>query len=185
MNTDSSSYCSHRYRPGRGGVGIIRISGKNLEPFISEFFKAATTELPLKPRYAYFLPFLDENSNIIDEGIALYFKGPNSFTGEDVLELQGHGGPVVLQMLLKRCLQAGKNIDLRIAEPGEFTRRAFLNDRIDLAQAEAIADLIERHDGRGRPFRVTFTLRRIFARNSRLVFIHIQIRMLVDHPLFP
>ena len=76
MNTDSSPIAAIATAPGRGGVGIIRISGKNLEPFISEFFKAATTELPLKPRYAYFLPFLDENSNIIDEGIALYFKGP-------------------------------------------------------------------------------------------------------------
>ena len=143
MNTDSSPIAAIATAPGRGGVGIVRISGKNLEPFISEFFRNATTELPLEPRYAHFLPFMDEDGSIIDEGIALYFKAPHSFTGEDVLELQGHGGPVVLQMLLKRCLQVGKNIDLRMAEPGEFTRRAFLNDRIDLAQAEAIADLID------------------------------------------
>lgn len=143
MNTDSSPIAAIATAPGRGGVGIVRISGKNLEPFISEFFRSASTDLPLKPRYAYFLPFLDADGNIIDEGIALYFKAPHSFTGEDVLELQGHGGPVVLQMVLKRCLQAGKNIQLRLAEPGEFTRRAFLNDRIDLAQAEAIADLID------------------------------------------
>ncbi len=143
MNTDSSPIAAIATAPGRGGVGIVRISGKNLEPFISEFFRNATSELPLEPRYAHFLPFMDEDGNIIDEGIALYFKAPHSFTGEDVLELQGHGGPVVLQMLLKRCLQVGKHIDLRMAEPGEFTRRAFLNDRIDLAQAEAIADLID------------------------------------------
>ena len=143
MNTDSSPIAAIATAPGRGGVGIVRISGKNLEPFISEFFRNATPELPLEPRYAHFLPFMDEDGSIIDEGIALYFKAPHSFTGEDVLELQGHGGPVVLQMLMKRCLQVGKNIDLRMAEPGEFTRRAFLNDRIDLAQAEAIADLID------------------------------------------
>ena len=143
MNTDSSPIAAIATAPGRGGVGIVRISGKNLEPFITEFFRNATSELPLEPRYAHFLPFMDEDGSIIDEGIALYFKAPHSFTGEDVLELQGHGGPVVLQMLLKRCLQVGKNIDLRMAEPGEFARRAFLNDRIDLAQAEAIADLID------------------------------------------
>lgn len=186
MNTDSSPIAAIATAPGRGGVGIIRISGKNLEPFISEFFKAATTELPLKPRYAYFLPFLDENSNIIDEGIALYFKGPNSFTGEDVLELQGHGGPVVLQMLLKRCLQAGKNIDLRIAEPGEFTRRAFLNDRIDLAQAEAIADLIDATTEEA-VRSASRSLSGAFSREiHELVSSIIQVRMLVESSLdFP
>ena len=91
MNTDSSPIAAIATAPGRGGVGIVRISGKNLEPFISEFFRNATSELPLEPRYAHFLPFMDEDGNIIDEGIALYFKAPHSFTGEDVLELQGHG----------------------------------------------------------------------------------------------
>ena len=84
-------------------------------------------------------PFLSENDEVLDQGIALYFPGPNSFTGEDVLELQGHGGPIVLDMLLKRCLELG----CRLARPGEFSERAFLNDKLDLAQAEAIADLIE------------------------------------------
>src|SRR5690606_14802242 len=89
------------------------------------------------------LPFNDRNGNPIDAGIALYFKGPQSYTGEDVLELQGHGGPAVLLRLLARCLVAGKDIVLRHAEPGDFTHRAFLNERLDLAQAEAVADLID------------------------------------------
>ncbi len=143
MNTDSSPIVAIATAPGRGGVGIVRISGKNLDAFVTEFFKNTTADLPLKPRYAHFLPFVDASGDPIDEGLALYFKAPHSFTGEDVLELQGHGGPVVLQMVLKRCLEAGKALSLRMAEPGEFTRRAFLNGRIDLAQAEAIADLID------------------------------------------
>jgi tRNA modification GTPase len=97
----------------------------------------------LQPRHATYLPFVDARGNVIDHGLALYFPAPNSYTGEEVLELQGHGGPVVMQMLLSRCLEAGKDIGLRVAEPGEFTRRAFLNDKLDLAQAEAVADLIE------------------------------------------
>ncbi len=97
----------------------------------------------LTPRHATLGPFLGDEGEVIDEGISLYFPGPHSYSGEDVLELQGHGGPVVLQMILRRCLVAGKAQGLRIAEPGEFTRRAFLNDKIDLLQAEAVADLIE------------------------------------------
>lgn len=143
MKTDSSPIVAIATPPGRGGVGIVRVSGKNLDPLINELFKDTMADLPLTPRYAHFLPFLDADKSIIDEGLAIYFKAPNSFTGEDVLELQGHGGTTVLQMVLKRCLLAGEKIDLRMAEPGEFTRRAFLNDRIDLAQAEAIADLID------------------------------------------
>ena len=83
------------------------------------------------------------DGSIIDQGLALYFPAPHSYTGEDVLELQGHGGPVVLQMLLARCLEAGQSIGLRLAQPGEFTQRAYLNDKLDLAQAEAVADLID------------------------------------------
>lgn len=186
MNTDSSPIAAIATAAGRGGVGVIRISGKNLEPFIAEFFKAVTTELPLKPRYAYFLPFLDEDNSIIDEGIALYFKGPNSFTGEDVLELQGHGGPVVMQMLLKRCLQVGKGIDLRMAEPGEFTRRAFLNDRIDLAQAEAIADLIDATTEEA-VRSASRSLSGVFSKEiHELVSSIVQVRMLVESSLdFP
>ncbi len=119
--------------PGRGGVGIVRVSGQQVIQVAQKVlgFKP-------KPRYAHFAPFLDSQNNVIDEGLAIFFEGPNSFTGEDVLELQGHGGPVVMQLLLRRVLECGA----QIAKPGEFSERAFLNDKIDLAQAEAIADLI-------------------------------------------
>ncbi|MCA1931564.1 tRNA uridine-5-carboxymethylaminomethyl(34) synthesis GTPase MnmE [Rheinheimera sp.] len=120
---------------GRAGVGIIRVSG----PAVSAVATAILGKLP-KPRTAEYLPFLDEQKQTLDQGIALYFPGPNSFTGEDVLELQGHGGPVLLDMLLRRVLQMK---DVRIARPGEFSERAFLNDKLDLTQAEAIADLID------------------------------------------
>lgn len=141
---DSSPIIAIATPPGRGGVGIIRISGKNLTPLIQALFGTLVPSvLPLAPRHAYYLPFFDAKNNLIDKGLALYFEAPHSYTGENVLELQGHGGPIVLQMLQKRCLEAGQAIGLRLAEPGEFTRRAFLNDKLDLAQAEAVADLID------------------------------------------
>lgn len=124
--------------PGRGGIGVVRISGGSLDPLLAKLFSAA-----LKPRHAHYLPFNDKDGHAIDMGIALYFKSPHSYTGEDVLELQGHGGPAVLRRILEHCLEAGKELGLRHAEPGEFTHRAFLNDRMDLAQAEAVADLID------------------------------------------
>jgi len=120
--------------PGRGGVGIIRVSGEKAQLIAEEVLGFVP-----KPRYAHYGPFKDCDGTVLDEGIALYFPNPNSFTGEDVLELQGHGGPVVLDFLLKRCIQLGA----RTARPGEFSERAFLNDKLDLAQAEAIADLID------------------------------------------
>ncbi len=121
--------------PGRGGVGIIRVSG----PLASHVAQQVTGK-SLRPRYAEYLPFLNTDGTQLDQGIALYFPNPNSFTGEDVLELQGHGGPVVMDMLINRILK----IDgIRTARPGEFSERAFLNDKLDLAQAEAIADLID------------------------------------------
>ncbi|WP_041640136.1 tRNA uridine-5-carboxymethylaminomethyl(34) synthesis GTPase MnmE [[Mannheimia] succiniciproducens] len=119
---------------GRGGVGILRVSG----PLATEVAKAVVDK-ELKPRMANYLPFKDEDGTILDQGIALYFKSPNSFTGEDVVEFQGHGGQVVLDLLLKRILQVK---GVRLARPGEFSEQAFLNDKLDLAQAEAIADLI-------------------------------------------
>lgn len=125
--------------PGRGGIGVVRVSGGDLGPLIGRLFGGAV----LAPRHAHYLPFNDAAGQAIDAGIALYFKAPNSYTGEDVLELQGHGGPAVLQRLLRRCLEAGADLGLRHAEPGEFTQRAFLNERLDLAQAEAVADLID------------------------------------------
>lgn len=127
--------------PGRGGVGIVRLSAGAAD--LQGVMTAVLGRDGLTPRHAHFLPFLAADGGVIDEGLALFFPGPNSYTGETVLELQGHGGPVVLRLLLARCLEAGRAIGLRLAEPGEFTRRAFLNDRLDLAQAEAVADLID------------------------------------------
>jgi tRNA modification GTPase len=120
--------------PGRGGIGVVRISGHGLEAVAR-----ALLGKPLRPRLASLSNFLDLDGSVIDQGIALYFPAPRSFTGEDVLELQGHGGNAVMQRLLKRCLALGA----RLAEPGEFTKRAFLNDKLDLAQAESVADLID------------------------------------------
>jgi len=122
--------------PGRGAVGIVRVSGNNVAPVI-----AAVCGRHLQARQATYLPFRDAHAQVIDQGLAIHFPAPHSYTGEDVLELQAHGGPVVLQLLLARCLEAMPQ--LRVAQPGEFTERAFLNDKIDLAQAEAIADLID------------------------------------------
>lgn len=120
--------------PGRGGVGIIRVSGEKARDVAS-----AILGYEPKPRYAHYGPFKAADGTVLDEGIALFFPNPNSFTGEDVLELQGHGGPVVLDLLLKEVVALG----CRMARPGEFSERAFLNDKLDLAQAEAIADLID------------------------------------------
>jgi tRNA modification GTPase len=134
--------------PGRGAVGIVRVSGPSLAALIQAICGRA-----LKPREATYLAFRAGDGSTIDQGLAIHFPAPHSYTGEDVLELQAHGGPVVLQLLLARCLEAGAQADpatgaarlpdLRLAQPGEFTERAFLNDKIDLAQAEAIADLID------------------------------------------
>lgn len=120
--------------PGRGGVGIVRVSGNKAK----NIAEAVLGKVP-EPRYAHYGPFYSNQGEVLDRGIALYFPNPNSFTGEDVLELQGHGGPVVLQWLLERVVELGA----RLAEPGEFSKQAFMNDKLDLAQAEAIADLIE------------------------------------------
>jgi len=120
--------------PGRGGIGVVRLSGAA----VPEISKRLLGALP-RPRHATFALFRDARGERIDEGIALYFAAPHSYTGEPVLELQGHGGPVVMQLLLGACLDAGA----RLAEPGEFTRRAFLEGKLDLAQAEAVADLID------------------------------------------
>lgn len=120
---------------GRGGVGILRISGPLAETVAEEVLGKK-----LQPRLANYLPFTDEDGTILDQGIALFFKAPNSFTGEDVLELQGHGGQVILDLLMKRILKVK---GVRIARAGEFSEQAFLNDKLDLAQAEAIADLID------------------------------------------
>ncbi len=124
--------------PGRGAVGIVRVSGASIQPVVQ-----ALCARGLKPREATYLPFRAADGSTIDQGLAIHFPAPHSYTGEDVLELQAHGGPVVLQLLLARCIEAGAALGMRVAQPGEFTERAFLNDKIDLAQAEAIADLID------------------------------------------
>ena len=134
--------------PGRGAVGIVRLSGGDLSPVIGLLCGRS-----LHAREATYLPFRDATGQPIDHGLAIHFPAPHSYTGEDVLELQAHGGPVVLQLLLARCLEAAASLDpatgqprlpgMRVARPGEFSERAFLNDKIDLAQAEAIADLID------------------------------------------
>jgi tRNA modification GTPase len=124
--------------PGRGAVGVVRVSGPDLTPVVQ-----ALCGRRLTPRVATYLPFQDASGQAIDHGLALHFVAPHSYTGEEVLELQAHGGPVVLQLLLARCLEAGAGMGLRLARPGEFTERAFFNDKLDLAQAEAVADLID------------------------------------------
>jgi tRNA modification GTPase len=120
--------------PGRGGIGMVRVSGKSLAAF-----GHTLCGRPLVPRVAQHTRFLDAVDHIIDDGIALFFAAPASFTGEDVLELHAHGSPMVLQALVRRCIELGA----RHAEPGEFTRRAYLNGKMDLAQAEAVADVID------------------------------------------
>lgn len=121
--------------PGKGGVGIVRVSG----PQVKAVAHHLLSHCP-RPRYAEYTEFRSHDGSVLDQGIALFFQGPNSFTGEDVLELQGHGGPVVIDMLIREILSVPQ---LRMARPGEFSERAFLNDKLDLAQAEAIADLID------------------------------------------
>ena len=132
--SDLDTICAITTPPGRSGVGIIRISG----PTSADIANKILCFTP-KPRHAHYCPFYEKSSSVIDQGIALFFPGPHSFTGEDVVELQGHGGYFVLDSLLQAVIAAGA----RIARPGEFTERAFLNNKIDLAQAEAIADLID------------------------------------------
>ena len=131
--TDSDTIAAIATAPGRGGVGIIRLSGSDA----LDIGKAISQQDP-EPRHAQFSQFVDREGNIMDSGLTLYFPGPNSFTGEDVIELQAHGGPVIMDLLLRECCTLGA----RQARPGEFSERAFLNNKLDLAQAEAIADLI-------------------------------------------
>lgn len=131
---DKNTIAAQATAPGRGGVGIIRVSG----PEASNVAHAILGKTP-EIRKAEYLPFSDTNNNVLDQGIALFFKGPNSFTGEDIIEFQGHGGPIILDMLLNTILTLP---NIKMAKPGEFSEQAFLNDKLDLTQAEAIADLI-------------------------------------------
>ena len=177
MNIPRDTIAAIATAQGRGGVGIVRISG----PLASSAAQAITTRA-LTPRYAHYGAFRDAEGDVIDEGLALYFPGPNSFTGEDVLELQGHGGPVVLDMLLQRCVQLG----CRLARPGEFSERAFLNDKLDLAQAEAIADLIEASSAQAarnalRSLQGAFSLR-VNDLTEKLISLRIYVEAAIDFP---
>ena len=177
--------------PGRGAVGIVRVSGPRLSALV-----AAVCARTLKPREATYLPFRAADGSVIDQGLAIYFPSPHSYTGEDVLELQAHGGPVVLQLILARCLEAAAEIEpatgrprlagLRVAQPGEFTRRAFLNDKIDLAQAEAIADLIDASTeaaarSAGRSLAGEFS-REVHALRDGLVHLRMLVEATLDFP---
>lgn len=162
---------------GRGGVGIVRVSGQ-----LAKTIAQQMTGRELTPRYAHYGPFYADQQQALDEGLALYFAGPNSFTGEDVLELQGHGGPVVLDMLLQRCVELGA----RLARPGEFSERAFLNDKLDLAQAEAIADLIEASSTQAarnalRSLQGVFS-QRVNALTEQLIALRIYVEAAIDFP---
>jgi tRNA modification GTPase len=177
--------------PGRGAVGIVRISGHELGPLMR-----ALCGRRLKPREATYLPFRGADGSAVDYGLAIYFPAPHSYTGEDVLELQGHGGPIVLQLLLARCVRAGHEQDaqsmkprlagLRLARPGEFTQRAFLNDKMDLAQAEAIADLIDASTeaaarSASRSLAGEFS-REIHGLRDALIHLRVQVEATLDFP---
>ena len=163
--------------PGRGGVGVVRVSG----PDVTALATAILGRLPV-PRHATFTPFLDLDGAPLDEGIALYFAAPHSFTGEQVLELQGHGGPQVLDLILQRCVALGA----RLAAPGEFTRRAYLNGKLDLAQAEAVADLIDAQSAAAARSAARSLSGAFSARIAELVEALIRLRMLVEATLdFP
>jgi tRNA modification GTPase len=176
---------------GRGAVGIVRVSGHGLAPLV----RALCAAVP-PPRHARYGPFRAADGSAIDQGLALWFPAPHSYTGEDVLELQAHGGPVVLQLLLARCLQAAAEPDgeggqrrlagLRLADPGEFTQRAFLNDKLDLAQAEAVADLIDASTeaaarSAGRALSGAFS-REVHALADRIVNLRMLVEATLDFP---
>jgi len=163
--------------PGRGGVGGVRVSGADVAPLAI----AVLGRVP-EARHATFARFIDGCGGVIDEGIALYFAAPHSFTGEHVLELQGHGGPAVLDLILQRCVELGA----RLAEPGEFTRRAYLNGKLDLAQAEAVADLIDAASGEAARSAMRSLSGAVSARIAELVEALTRLRMLVEATLdFP
>lgn len=163
--------------PGRGGIGVVRISGLRLESMLH-----ALVNTDVVPRCATRADFRSTDGGVIDQGLVLFFPAPHSYTGEDVIELQGHGGPVVLQMLLRRCLELGA----RVAEPGEFTKRAFLNDKLDLAQAESVADLIDASTAEAAHCALRSLQGEFSQRIGAMVRALIELRMLVEATLdFP
>lgn len=163
--------------PGRAAIGVVRVSGSRVPELMPEL-----TGRVLPPRRATVTPFRDRNGNAIDQGVALYFPAPHSYTGEDVLELQAHGGPVVLRLLLERCIELGA----RLAEPGEFTLRAFLDGRMDLAQAESVIDLIDAASAHAARAAMRSVLGEFSARVQELVAGITALRTLVEATLdFP
>ena len=177
MTTARETIAAVATAQGRGGVGIVRVSGPR-----ARAIAITLAGLEPKPRHAHYGPWHDDDGDVIDQGLLLFFPGPHSFTGEDVLELQGHGGPVVLDMLLQRCLSLGA----RQARPGEFSERAFLNDKLDLAQAEAIADLIEASSAQAarnalRSLQGEFS-RRVHELTERLIQLRIYVEAAIDFP---
>ncbi|MCG6541460.1 tRNA uridine-5-carboxymethylaminomethyl(34) synthesis GTPase MnmE [Pseudomonas sp. KSR10] len=177
MSQDRETIAAVATAQGRGGIGVVRVSGSRA--------KAVAITLSGRepvPRHAHYGPFHADDGEVIDEGVMLYFPGPHSFTGEDVLELQGHGGPVVMDMLLQRCVELG----VRLARPGEFSERAFLNDKLDLAQAEAIADLIEASSAQAarnavRSLQGEFS-RRVHQLTEKLIQLRIYVEAAIDFP---
>ena len=162
---------------GRGGIGVVRISGRRVETLAREILGKQ-----IVARRATYGNFLDENGDILDQGVALFFPAPHSYTGEDVLELQGHGGPAVMQLVLQRCLDLGA----RLAQPGEFTRRAFLNNKLDLAQAESVADLIDANTAEAarsamRSLRGEFSAA-IHGLVDELIFLRMLVEAMLDFP---
>jgi tRNA modification GTPase len=177
MSQDRETIAAVATAPGRGGIGVVRVSGPRAKA-------VAITLSGREPiaRHAHYGPFHSDDGEVIDEGLMLFFPGPHSFTGEDVLELQGHGGPVVMDMLLHRCVELG----IRLARPGEFSERAFLNDKLDLAQAEAIADLIEASSAQAarnavRSLQGEFS-RRVHALTEKLIQLRIYVEAAIDFP---
>ncbi len=177
MNSLRDTIAAIATAQGRGGVGIVRVSGP-----AARMIALQVGEGEPKPRYAHYGAWHDAHGEVLDEGLLLFFPGPHSFTGEDVLELQGHGGPVVLDLLLQRCIELGA----RLARPGEFSERAFLNDKLDLAQAEAIADLIEASSAQAarnavRSLQGEFS-RRVHGLTEQLIQLRIYVEAAIDFP---
>ncbi len=178
MNNDTDTIAAIITPPGRGGVGIVRVCGRTIDPFIAPLLGGTKPA----PRMAVYRPFLDRNGEDIDRGLALYFPAPGSYTGEETLELHGHGGPVVMDQLLQRVISLGA----RQARPGEFSERAFLNGKLDLAQAEAVADLIEATteqaaQGAARTLRGQFS-RRIDTLRESLTQLRVYVEAAIDFP---